>query len=154
MSWIFLRLFERNRAENFLKAVPSLILSLEHLQIPLGSNLLHFPGSGINYWKLLKTLFCHNPSVCPGRLPLVSLFSLPYSSPAPHASHTPLQTKCLSWVSGSPRSIPFSIFHWDLPDGCTCWSADVGLGGRASCFHSKNSQLHVDWYWLSKLTKF
>lgn len=73
----------------------------------------HFPsfprywqGKGtpfqIKCWKWLKTLFCPNPSVSPCRFPLVSLFSLPYSSPAPHAPHASLQKKYFSWVSGSP----------------------------------------------------
>lgn len=56
----------------------------------------------INCWKWQKTFFFNlNPSVCPGRFLLASLFSLPYSSIQHAPPHTSLQTKCFSWVSGS-----------------------------------------------------
>lgn len=45
MSWMFLKIFERNRAENFLKAVPSLILLLVHHQVSFCSISLNFPGT-------------------------------------------------------------------------------------------------------------
>lgn len=104
MSWTFLRIFERNRTGNFL-IVLSLILPLGHYwspyaAFPLISKVL--TGNSIPD-KLLKMkyFFCPNPSVGPGRFPLVSLFSLPYSSVL-HVPYTSLQTKSFTWVSGSP----------------------------------------------------
>lgn len=63
----------------------------------------------INCWEWLKTLCYLNPLVHPGRFLLASLFSLPYSSPAPHAPHASLQTKFFSWVSDSPSNQAASI---------------------------------------------